>query len=459
MPMMTEKPRQIAIAGEYDVLIAGGGTAGAVAAIAAARKGARTLVVEQFGFLGGTQTGALVGPLCPNYDIEGNPLTKGIGQEIWDRLSAMGAAEKPAGGKYAKDAWPWFDPEMLKYLLDDMIREAGAQALFHAFISDSIVEDNNIRGIIIESKSGRQAILAQVTVDATGDADVAFRAGVPCESGRREDGMNQAVSLRFHLGNVDLEKAAEFLRANGMPGIEDPFVSYAAGSGCKDIAHIIEAGVDAGVIDEETTRYFQFYSMPGRPGEISFNCPEIRNANPTDTFDLSRIQMEGRGKIRKLIHFCRTCLPGFKHCYLVATAPLIGVRTSRRIVGEYVLTEEDVLTGRKFADAVARNNWPTDIHAPKQGEELIFKPHLQPGDYCEIPYRCLVPKEIGRLLAAGRCISTTFEALAGVRISRVCQALGQAAGAAAVMAVKLGVAPREIDGRALNRQLVEDGMM
>lgn len=458
-PTHCEPARQIPVAGEYDVIVAGGGTAGVVAGIAAARKGAKTLIVEQFGFLGGTQSGALVGPLAPNYLANGRPLTEGIGQEIWDRLATMGFSEARKDGCYdpAGD-WPWFDTEMLKYLLDDMVREAGAEVLFHTFISDVILDGTALRGLIVENKTGRQALLAKVVVDATGDADVAFRAGVPCESGRKSDGLNQAVSLRFHLGNVDWERASAFLRENGLANVGLPTVSYAEGGGGKDIAHIIRKAIEDGVCDAKTLRYFQFFAVPNRPGEISFNCPELRNLSPVDAADLSRIQMDGRVMIRKLMHFCRQCLPGFENCYLVCTAPLVGIRTSRRIVGEHVLTEQEVLECTKFPDAVARDNWPPDIHAPKEGEKLEFTPHLPVGEYCEIPYGCIVPKQIDNLLVAGRCISTTFEALAAIRIARCCQALGQSAGTAAALCTRSNTRPRNLDGKALCRVLQEDGL-
>lgn len=458
MNRITEPSRNIPVVTEVDVLIAGGGTAGAVAAIAAARGGAQTLIVEQFGFLGGTQTAALVAPICPNYDPDGIPLTRGIGQEIWERLSRKGGTVATLEGRYLQKDWPWFDPEMLKYLLEEMVEESGAGVLYHAWISDVVLEEGCLRGLIIESKSGRQSILAKCIVDATGDADVAFRSGVPCESGRKSDGLNQAVSLRFHLGNVDLKRLLAFLRENGMPDIQEPTVSYAAGAGEKNIEPVIRKAIEDGIVPEDVMRYFQFYTVTGRPGEISFNCPEVWNLNPTNAFDLTRIQIEGRKLIQQLIHFCKTCLPGFENSYLVFTAPMIGVRSSRRIIGEYILTEEDVLEGKRFPDAVARNSWPPDIHSPKKGEKLVFKTDLVRGDYVEIPYRCMVPLKVDHLLVAGRCISTTFEAQSAIRISRTCQTLGQAAGTAAALCIENQVTPRNLNTEQLTEQLKRDGV-
>ncbi len=458
MKVFTEPARDIPVAAEVDVVVAGGGTAGVAAAIAAARRGARTLVIEQFGFLGGTQTGALVGPICPNYHPDGKPLTLGIGQEIWDRLAARQSAEARQGQRYPAGDWPWFDPEALKYLLDEMVEEAGVDVLFHTWISDVIVEEGRVKGLIIENKSGRQAVMARVTIDATGDADVASRAGVPCESGRESDGLNQPASLRFHVGHVDWDRCTAFLRGQGMTNVTLPTVSYAIGAGAKDLAAYLEQCVAEGKVDLETVRYFQFYSIEGRPGEVTFNCPEIRTLEGTNGWDLSRMHLEGRRLILKLVDFCRRCIPGFEECYIVLTGPMVGIRTSRRIVGEYILTEADVLSGMKFPDAVARNNWPPDIHAPKETEGLVFKQDLFTVDYVEVPYRTLLPLKVDNLLVAGRCVSATFEAQSAIRISRTCHALGQAAGTAAALAVQNGGNPRKLDGRLVRQALEEDGL-
>lgn len=458
MKTFTQPAREIPVAAQVDVLVVGGGTAGVCAAIASARNGANTMIVEQFGFLGGTQTAALVGPLAPNYHADGSPLTTGIGQEIFDRMAGRGAAEGPVDGKYPELDWPWFDPEMLKYVLDEMCEEAGVKVLYHSFLSDAIVVDGVLKGIVVENKSGSQAIFAKVTVDATGDGDVAWRAGAPWESGRKSDGANQAVSLRFHMGNVDWKRAGAFLRENGVPPYKLPTVAYADGGGLKELGHVINKAREEGVVPHEVLRYFQFFAVEGRPGEIAFNCPELRNLQGTDGWDVARMQIQGRKMVLDIIKFCKTCIPGFENAYLVFTAPMPGIRSSRRILGEYILNDEDVVTGRKFEDAIARNNWPPDIHAPKNDDGLYFKQTLEKGDYVDVPYGCLVAQKIDNLLVAGRCISTTFEAQSAIRIARTCQALGQAAGTAAAMAAKQAVTPRALPGKAVRAQLEKDGL-
>ncbi len=459
MKTIEEPARRIPVAAEVDVLVVGGGTAGVMAAIAAARHGAKTLIVEQYGFLGGTHTAALVSPVCPNYHPDGRPLTEGIGQEIFDRLAKQGRAEGRVNGCYnADEDWPWFDPEALKYLLDEIVEESGAKILFNTIVSDVIRDNGSIIGVIVENKGGRSALMGRQIIDASGDADVAFRAGVPIESGRLLDRLNQPSSLRFLAGNVDFDKCCTFLRKHGVKRPATPSVSYARGGGAKDLEKYFGQLLAEGLVDAEILDYFQFYSAPGRPGEISFNCPELRKFSATDGWDASRMQLEGRRKISKIMDFCQRYIPGFEASYIAYTAPMVGVRESRRIVGEYVLTEVDVLSGMKFPDAVARNNWPPDIHSPSDDEGLMFTQDSFSADYVEIPYRALVPLKVDNLLVTGRCISATFEAQAAVRISRTCHALGQAAGTAAAMACAEKITPRQLDGRAVRKALETDGL-
>lgn len=456
----TVPSENLPIADDFDVIVAGGGTAGVCAAIAAARNGAKTLLVEQYGFPGGTQTAGQVGPLCPNFNPDGTPLTKGIGQEIWNRLGkANGGYDLPPDGKYKQGEWAWFDFEALKNLEEQMLIEAGVTLLYHTYISQPMMVDNKVCGLIIDNKSGRQAIAAKVIVDATGDADVVFRSGAPCENGRPGDGLNQPGTLRFHVGHVDWERLTAFLKTHNVPLIQGklPTVSYGIGGGAKDLAAYLNQCVDEGKVDKEDIRYFQFYAAVGRPGEISFNCPEIRQYQGTEAADLTAMQIEGRKAIARLIDFCKRCLPGFEDCYLASVATMPGIRSSRRAVTDYVLTVNDVVNGVKFDDAVARNNWPPDIHSVKKDEDLYLD--HEPIDFVEIPYRCLLPQNIDNLLVAGRCIGVDFAAQAAIRISRTCQALGEAAGTAAAYAIKDAITPRQLSGTKLHRILVDNGLL
>jgi hypothetical protein len=448
MRYITEKTKRIPVADEGDVLIVGGGTAGAIAAIAAGRLKVKTLIIEQFGFLGGSQTGALVTPMMHN-QVNGIQLNPGIGMDVMDRLYQTG----DTGG----DNLGWFNAEILKYVLDDFVAEAKVATRFHTFASAAIVNHGVIQGVIVESKSGRQAILANQVIDCTGDADIAVRAGVPYSSGRDKDGMNQAMSLRFHLGNIDLNKFCKFMNsiAPDRKYEHHPDHLHTASVWGTDWALVkyFEQGVKSGILHRSDGDYFQLFSVPGRPHELSFNCPRISDrVKGYDVTDLTYAQQEGRKKIRRLLAFMRKFLPGFDKAYIVFTAPMVGVRESRRIKGEYVLSIDDILNARKFPDPVARNNYPVDIHNPK-GTGTKFYSQLKPGEYHEVPYRCLVPLKIDNLLVAGRCISATFEAQSSIRIQSDCYAFGQAAGVAAALCVKKKTTPRKLKFQSMKRYL------
>lgn len=445
------RDQRIPLLRDVDILVAGGGSAGAVAAVAGGRTGLRTLVVEQLGFLGGTQTGALVTPMMPN-QLDGVPLNAGIDREINRRLIA-----EQESGVWKDGNEGWFNPEALKRTLEQMALEAGAELLYYAFIEDAVVDGDEVRGVVVATKAGRGLITARRVVDATGDADVAFRAGVPCESGDPATGMNQPFSVRFHLGNIDIPRFAEFLRTLGRHDVMDtaegstvPLVHTAMvwGKGWT-LEPLFRRAVADGVLRESDGNYFQAFSMAGRPGEMAFNCPRIaEEIDGTDPFHLTGAQVKGREITQRYVAFCRRYLPGFEQSYLVLTAPLVGVRESRRIRGEYVLTVEDVLGAHKFDDAVCRNNYPLDIHRdPRDERPLVTK--LPPGEYHEVPYRSLVPLVVENLLVAGRCLSATFEAQSSVRIQSNCRAMGEAAAVAAALSIHDGIPPRRVDGIAL----------
>ena len=441
------------LAAECDILVCGGGTAGVVAAIAAARAGADVLVVEGLGQLGGTQSAAWVTPMMPN-KILTESLTHGINDDILHRAAQYDPPPTDANGDLL-----WFNPVTLAFVLDDLLAEAGARVLFHTVISDTIVEEGAVKGIVIENKSGRQRIEARVTIDCTGDADVALRAGVPCVMGDPDDGHNQPMSLRFALANVDQERAASFLADElGMACYARPPLFEIGTGEAKNtpLGPLICTAITDGVLAEDDLGYLQFFSILGRPGELAFNCPRIAGLSATDAWDLSQAQTVGRQKIRRIASFFKASVKGFEASYIGTVAPMVGVRESRRIVGDYVLTEDDYLLEARFPDAVARNSYPIDIHSAKAKGGLIMK-HLPPGHYHEIPYRCLLPVGVENLLVAGRCLSATFAAQAAVRIQQNCRALGEAAGLAAVLSLEQGVPPRLIDTDELRRRLNAQG--
>jgi hypothetical protein len=444
---------------ELDVLVVGGGTAGVVAGIASARQGMKTLIVEQFGFLGGTQTGALVTPMMPN-QIDFKPLNGGIDYEINLRANKMHQS-----GVWKDGNRGWFNPEMLKYIYDRMVTEAGCEILFYTMFEDAILEDPVVKGVTILNKGGRKAITAKRIIDCTGDADVASRAGVPTESGDPETGKNQPFSLRFLLGNIDLAKFADYLKSLGKPDVMDsadgtdvPLIHSAmVWDKGWTLEPLFRQAVRDGALKEADGNYFQVFTMAGRPGELAFNCPRISgNVDGTSPGDLSDAAIRGREAIQRYVTFCRKYLPGCEDSYLVMSAPMIGVRESRRILGEYYLTEDDVLNAKKFPDAIARSNYPIDIHRDGQEDKLKLQ-NIKEGDYYEIPYRSLVPLKIDNLLVAGRCFSGSFVAQSSARVQTNCRAMGEAAGVAAALSIRNNQSLRSLDGPTLRANLIELG--
>jgi FAD dependent oxidoreductase len=404
--------KNIEISKHADVIVAGGGPAGVAAAIASARQGADTILLERNGFLGGMGSAALVNPFM-SFSSGKTQLVKGIFQEMIDRLKEAGAF---GGGGHA---WS-FDPEVYKYVLNEMALESGVRLQFHSFVVDAVTEGNLISGIIIESKSGRQLLKAKTFIDCTGDGDLAARAGAEFKIGRESDGQCQPASIMFKMGGVtNRKKACEY-------AVED--------------ARLPQGRV-------------LFFKMP-REGEVMINMTRIVNVDALDVDDLTRAEIEGRKQVKEIVEYMQENVEGFENSYLVATGPQIGIRESRRILGEYVLTADDVLECRKFDDAIASCSYMIDIHNPTgAGTEKVILPK---GQWYDIPYRCLLPKDFDNLLVAGRCISSTHEAHSSLRIQPTCYAMGQAAGMAAAMSVEQGIQPKALNTDDLRSNLLKE---
>ncbi|WP_092262430.1 FAD-dependent oxidoreductase [Deinococcus reticulitermitis] len=444
---------------DWDVIVAGGGTAGAVAGIAAARSGARVLVVEAQGSLGGTGTNAWVTPLMRNVSA-GENLNRGLTEEIKARLRERGDGARDAGGNDN-----WFNPEGLKFVLDDLLTDAGGEVLFHTQVVRPLMEGGKITALVVHNKGGLQALRAGCFIDATGDADVALLAGVPCHAGD-EEGVHQAMSLRFTLAGVDTARLAGFLRENGQ-GQESPdFLHFwMVWDRNSSLEPLFRQAVEDGTLLERDGDYFQAFSVPGRPGELSFNCPRLRADlnDGADPWVLSAAQLDGRRAIERLTRFCRAFLPGCEHAFIGVVAPMVGVRETRRIVGEYTLTVEDILDCAKFPDSICKNHYPVDIHSVKGGAKLLHErdgtaPYFAKDAYHEIPFRCLVPQGVSNLLVPGRAASSTFEAQSSIRVQQNCHSMGEAAGIAATWAAREhGGEVRAVDVDALRAELRQRG--
>lgn len=405
---VTEPARDIPIRWRADVVVCGGGPAGTAAAIAAARHGAQVLLLERHGCLGGLATGGLVVAL-PRFTDLGRPIIGGLGLEMRDRMIQTGEAVFREG----RDA-SLFDAEALKWLSVSLCQEAGVKILHHVWVCGAVVEEGRVRAILLESKAGRLAVEGRVFVDATGDGDVFAAAGAGFETS------SQFMGLPFRLVQVDFE-AWHRARAEDSSGY----------------AEAMRAATEAGGWEG----FFGLSPMPELGGMVWGNNM-YRELDGLDPEQLTLLETEGREAIRRSLAVLRERVPGFEHAWLVDTAAQLGVRRTRRLMGEYVLTGEDVgVEDTRFEDAIGRGNDFRKV-----------------GIAYDIPYRSLLPREVDGLLVAGRCLSCTHEALEPLREIHICWVMGQAAGTAAAMAVKAGLEPRQVPVPELQGKLRADGV-
>ena len=429
-----EEAQETKVFDSVDVLVCGGGTSGIFAALASAKLGASTLLIEQEGFLGGTATAYLVNPI-PEMMGKG-----GLIQEFMDRMAEMGGYIKhdPSTVEYDFSLANTYDVEIFKYVAMDMLAKAGVKILLHTLGVKPIVENDVIRGVVIENKSGRQAILAQRVIDCTGDGDIAARSGALYEKGRKKDGLMPSVSLLFHLHN---DNSLEDLPATAFGGIFllSPLMMETAK----------RAGIDY------TLPYDVAFlvPMPVSPGELLINLAHVKNIDGTNAEDLTRAHIALRRQVMEATNLLRHH-PYFSSAYVASTGTHIYVRETRRILGEYYIVEEDVVQGKHFDDAVTSCRYMIDVHPLDETEVGRYDNH-PPFD---IPYRSLVPLKIDNLLMAGRCISSDRVAQSALRIGGTCMSIGEAAGTAAAVSIQEKARPREMDGKLVRQALEKRGV-
>ena len=434
-----EPARQIPIYGEYEVAVLGGGPAGIAAAVAAARAGRRTLLIERYGFLGGMGTAAGVTNFCglhANVHGEMHRVVQGVASDLLERIDRLGGLNSPhlVLGKILAQA---YDTAAYKIAADDLLATHKVDILFHALGAGVVMQDDKrINVLMVETKAGRQAVRAKIFIDCSGDGDLAAWAGAPFEVGDNAGSMLYP-SMMFRLNGIDPEKAGEAWRT--IPALMEK--AEAAGT------HRFPR--KAAIVRPQRSQ------IEWRVNFTQLAREDGRAINGLEPDDLTRGEIDGRRQAIAAFEFLRT-VPGFEKSYIVDLPPQLGIRETRRVVGGYMLSGEDVLGCASFDDSIGVNGWPMESHI---AGDVIFKFPDIPGSrgFNELPYRMLVPEGVDNLLMAGRCASMTHDGQSAARVSGACFAMGEAVGAAAALALSGNTIPRDIAVEKLQQALKEQG--
>ncbi|MGX1103414.1 hypothetical protein AB7M47_001797 [Bradyrhizobium elkanii] len=433
-----EPARQVPVYGEYDVVVLGGGPAGIAAAVGAACAGRRTLLIERYGFLGGMGTAAGVTNFCglhANIFGEMHRVVQGIASDLLARIDRLGGLNAPhlILGKILAQA---YDTAAYKIAADDLLAHHKVDILFHALGAGVVMDGSQIRALMVETKAGRQAVRAGIFIDCSGDGDLAVWAGAPHEVGDNQGGMLYP-SMMFRLNGIDPAKAGDAWRT--IP--ERMAKAEAAGTHQFPRKSAIVRPQKSQI--EWRVNFTQVTRSDG--GAISGIDPD----------DMTRGEIEGRRQAVEAFKFLRT-VPGFENSYIVDLPPQLGIRETRRVIGGYMLSGEDVLGCASFEDSIGVNGWPKESHVP--GDVIFeFPPIPESRGYNELPYRMLVPEGVDNLLVAGRCASMTHEGQSAARVSGACFVMGEAAGTAAALALSGNTIPRDISVEKLQQQLGKQG--
>jgi len=420
---------------EVDVLVVGGGAAGCLAATAAARRGRKVLLVEAMSALGGSRTwmgvdsfNGIYSPGTKSYQLVG-----GISFEIAEKLLTQGGAFLRQN-TFGSGPVVTYEIEKLKILYEDLVIRSGGQVLFYTNAVDVECKDGKIDSVIICNKSGLSRVKAHIVIDTSGDLDIGAKAGEDYELAGDHDNPVQSLTTIFYMANVDNEKAFSITQ--------------------EERTRIMQQAHESGKYT--LTRIGGSIHPTPNPGFVHANLTRIPNINAIDTFAISAAEIEGRKQVQEYVRFLINEYPGFENAYLASTACGIGIRETRRLKGEYVLTGDDVRKGAKFEDAVACCSAPIEDHVA--GKSVRWQ-YLASDDYYQIPYRSLLPVKNKNLIVAGRCLSATHDGQASARNSAQCMAMGEAAGLAAALCNESGKYPNELDRSLLKKELTEQGVL
>lgn len=457
---------------EYDVIVAGGGIAGAMSAIAAARNGAKVLIFDQYGYFGGNLTACGVGPMMTFFAGE-KQVIKGLGEEMIQRMKDRGYSPGHVldSTNFISYVTP-FSAEGMKIVLDEMIVEAGCEVLFHTYMIGVDYKDDKITSLYLSNKSGVHKYEAKIFIDATGDADIATASNVPMQVGRESDNAMQPMTMNLKLYGVDadrlrkcvLEDPKKFPRLNRDIDVMKTSSRLSFVGFEKEFNEAKARGEIS--IPREDILFFE----TNTPGEFIMNTTRIIDHNGVDAFSISDAEIIGRKQCEELYNFVRKYIPGFENAQIAYSGPNIGMRSTRQIIGKYVLNAQDIISRKKFASTIAHSGYPIDIHNPKgEGTTAIhtsdkaFDEHDTSSfdrsifdDYYSIPFEIMMTNEYKNLLVCGRSVSATFEAQAAIRLTPTLTAMGQACGTAAVMALETEDV-NNIEMNKLQEVLIEQG--
>ena len=430
MDKYIEPAKEIPIVSKVDVVVIGGGPAGFSAAVNAARGGAKTMLIEQSGTVGGVATSGLM-----------SHWTGGTQGGFYEEIIERSKDTEETDIKHLLDHT--INPEKLKFVFLEMLDEAGVDLKLYTFACAPIMESNKTTGVVIESKSGREAVMAKVVIDASGDGDIAAKAGVPFTKGREDDGKMQPMTLMFKVGGVDTKRAV-FL---------DSF---------EDTCQVPEG--DLQTLGKKTLPFPAGHILLYRttlPGIVTCNMTNCIEVDGTKAGDLTKAEYECRKQMNPIVDFLRRYVPGYEKCFVISSASIIGVRETRHLEGEYTLTEKDILCARIFEDwVVTKAYFNFDVHnisgsgLDKSGAQKEF---AQAKGYT-IPYRCFIPRKIENLMFCGRNISGNHLAHSNYRVMPICANMGQAIGNAAALCIYKNVTPRELNASDLQKKLKSQGV-